>query len=104
MATCIFLINSRSSLVGLLLLALASIAYLARHRSESKMSWPKVVHLVVPVVAALVTANAVFHHLGLGGRFESTASRIMQITPGESSAQARLSYWTQALTFARENP
>lgn len=104
MATCIFLINSRSSLVGLLLLVLASIAYLARYRNESKMSWAKAAHLVLPVVAALVTANVVFHHLGLSGRFESTASRIMQITPDESSAQARLSYWAQALTFASENP
>lgn len=103
-ATAIFLTAARASLLNLFLIFLVYIIYYLRLHSFNKSSLAKSFVVIIPVVIALFVSNQSLKKAKDNERYKSVTNRITQISTDDASAQARLTYWGNAIKIAQANP
>lgn len=103
-ALVIFLINARASLVSLSLITIVFILIQVKSTSINKIFALKMICLVVPLIIAYGIANEVLEKAKSNARYASTTKRLESLNADDSSIQARLSYWENAITIIKHNP
>ena len=75
--------------------------------SQKKQKYIVVLQLILPILIALSIANFIFKESHqTNSRYESVVSRISKISSSrtDSSTDARLTYWNNAIQIAKKNP
>lgn len=99
----IFLTGARAPLINLFLIYFFYIVYLLKE-TFSRSSFIKIIHLIVPILIAVLFANSIFEKSKAKGRYVSLENRVSEINTKDASSQARLAYWKNALKIAEKNP
>lgn len=100
----IFLTGARTPLINLTLIFLVYFVYLLRENSFQKSGFTKSLLLIVPVLIAILFASTIFEKSKDTGRYVSIENRVKQINTEDASAQARLTFWGNALKISKKKP
>lgn len=99
----IFLTGARTPLINLFIIYSIYTTYLLKD-SFSKLSFIKILYLIIPILIAVLFANSIFEKSKDKGRYVSLENRVSQISTDDASSQARLAYWGNTLKLSQNNP
>jgi O-antigen ligase/Flp pilus assembly protein TadD len=99
----ILLTGARTPYISLVLIYLIFSAYLLKENSFQKISFIKIITLVIPVLIAMVFVSGIFEKSkDTSKRYSSIGNRA--ISTEDASAQARLNYWKNSIEITKTNP
>lgn len=101
--TIIFLINARASLLSFIIVSICFLIYQIKLRGYKKEALMKLMYILLPIIVSISIVNFIFKQSNLSGRYASTTERLKKIDLGEASASARLHYYNNAITLAKNN-
>ncbi|MCM0667227.1 O-antigen ligase family protein [Flavobacterium tyrosinilyticum] len=99
----IFLTGARTPLINLFLIYFIYIIYLLKD-SFSRLSFVKIIYLIIPVLIAILFANSIFEKSKDIGRYVSLENRVSQINTKDASSQARLTFWGNVIKMGKKSP
>lgn len=99
----IFLTGARTPLINLFLIYLIYIIYLLKD-SFSKLSFIKIIYLIIPILIAILFANSIFQKSKDKDRYVSLENRVSQINTDDASSQARLTFWGNVMKMSQKSP
>lgn len=102
--TIIFLINARTTLLSLILITICFISYQLIQSTEKKKAAIKLLLIIMPILIFITVVNIVFKQANLTGRYSSTTERLKQINVEDGSANARLSFYKNAIQLIKTKP
>lgn len=100
----IFLTGARTSLINLFLIFSIYIIYLSREYSFTRVTFFKVLYIIIPVLTAVLFVNSIFERSKDKSRYVSLENRVSQINTEDASSKARLIFWSNAIKMSSKKP
>ncbi|UQD57050.1 O-antigen ligase family protein [Flavobacterium sp. K5-23] len=103
----VLLTASRASYIGLFIELFLFIVILIKLKFISKQNLSLLLYIILPLIISFFVANVIFKNTQNTDRYASITNRIQQISPinnEDSSINARLMYWDNAIQIIKEKP